>query len=423
MNKKNAKPIVAIVDGYSTGNKISPILRKKGISVTHIQSEATIPPLLAKSYNPGTFDDNIIHENIKKTADIALSKGITHIVAGSETGVILADHLNYHLGLKYKNRYDRSESRRDKFKMIETVRDHGIKAVHQIKSSNFDEIVSWSLTKASWPLVVKPINSSSSDGLSFVNNENELSVAIDQILGKKNILGIVNDEVLVQETLMGEQYVVNTVSHSGTHYLTDVWKMTVRHTKEMPMIIDAMELIDCNHPAYLSLTQYTKDSLTSLGIEYGPAHTEVMMTDSGPSLIEVNSRLMGGNIDACFRDALEGYDQIDALIDSIIDPERLKKNRSRDYNLSTNLVEIDFVFYQSGILIDIPKYQYITKLDSFLKFSNLPAIDSYVRETSDTTNQAGLLYLKNSDPEKLQKDVKAVLEWQYNNSIFTIEKE
>ncbi|WP_155256601.1 hypothetical protein [Salinispora pacifica] len=46
------------------------------------------------------------------------------------------------------------------------------------------------------------------------------------ILDKTNLMLRVNEAVLVQEFLTGDEFVVNTVSRDGVHRFTDVWLCT-----------------------------------------------------------------------------------------------------------------------------------------------------------------------------------------------------
>lgn len=421
MDSSNSCQTIAIVDAYSTGNQLASLLADKGIRVIHIQSTEIIPDLLSGSFLSDTFDQNyVFSDDFEELVKHLKQQNPSHIVAGSETGILLADRLSNTLSLQYCNSYALSEARRDKFLMLEAIRKHGIHAAKQTKSSSLAELKSFANNVKAWPLVLKPINSSSSDGLFFVNNLDELSRAIEKVLDQKNILGIVNDHVLLQEALIGIQYIINTVSFAGHHCVTDVWKMTVRHTDEIPMIIDAMELVDNNDPNFNSLITYTKNVLNALGIKNGPVHSEVMMTTSGPSLIEINARLMGGNIDSCFKDALGGYTQVDAFIDSLLNPDQLLSKYSDRYKLDTNLAEVDFVFYRSGILSSFDKQQAIMSLASFHSFAKMPLIGTKVDKTADTTNRTGLLYLINKDQSQLHKDLELVLNWQLSDQLFTI---
>lgn len=413
---------IAIVDAYSTGNCLSKRFQSLGARVIHVQSKHVIPDLLRTSFIEEDFEENLIFDgNFESFVFQIKAYQPDYVISGSEIGVEFADYLCHELKLNYSNDYSLTLARRDKYLMLEAIRDKGIPAAEQIKSGSIAALTDWAHSRRLWPIVVKPLNSSSSDGFSICHTIQEFRLSCQKILKKTNILGFINEEILAQELLVGTQYVVNTVSESGHHYVTDVWEMKVRHTKEIPMIIDSMTLIEGTSQKYTELTDYMFDVLDALGVRNGAAHSEVMYTEFGPSLIEVNSRLMGGNIDSTFKDALSGYDQIDAYVDSILNPDKLSSILGGGCKLGTYLSEVDFVFYKSGKLTYFDREVDIRNLKSFKSFTKTQQIGTQVNMTADTTNQAGLLYLMNDDFEQLTADRDKVIEWQVNDEIFTIE--
>jgi len=411
---------VAIVDAYSTGNQISQRLAEQGVESFHIQSVPSIPRLLEKSFLRSDFKINIINDNswenlLKKVA----IQSPTHVIAGSETGVLLADKLSDALGVQ-GNDLNLSQARRNKYLMLDAVKNAGLAAAWQIKSKNLDDLLS-QIPNKNFPLILKPLSSSSGDGFQICSNEADVRQAFDKIMWRRNILGELNEGVLCQAYLRGTEYVVNSVSHDGEHYISDIWEMRHRHSKDIPMVIDSMTLLPPREPKWQVLVDYTKRVLTALGISFGPAHSEVMLTQEGPSLIEVNSRLMGGNIDLCFKEAMNGYDQIDALVDAIVQPKRLYQKLKNGYLLKNHIAEVDFVFYQAGILRDFFKEAEIRNLASFGKFTKMPSIGSVVQRTNSTTNVEGLLYLISEDYAQVAADRDKVVDWQINNQLFNIE--
>ena len=84
---------------------------------------------------------------------------------------------------------------------------------------------------------------------------------------------------------------------------------------------------------------YTKRCLAAAGLRYGPAHTEVILTEDGPRLVEINSRWHAANtyplVTACY-----GYDSLTATVEAFMEPgERATGNTSRSHpqGLQSNL--------------------------------------------------------------------------------------
>jgi len=284
---------VAIVDAYSTGNQICQRLAERDVSAFHIQSNHSIPKLLEKSYRKSDFDINFIfNQNWNELLNYIIKQSPTHVIAGSETGVLLADKISNALGLS-ANDIALSEARRDKYFMLKAIKSAGLKSAWQFKENNLENLLS-KLSSESFPVVIKPVSSSSGDGFHICHNKIDVCEAYYKIVGELNIFEEMNNAVLCQELLKGTEYVVNTVSYKGKHYITDIWEMQHRHTKNISMVIDSMTLLPTSHKAWQILMQYTRNVLTTLGVNFGPAHTEIMLTQDGPSLIEVNARFMRG---------------------------------------------------------------------------------------------------------------------------------
>lgn len=139
--------------------------------------------------------------------------------------------------------------------------------------------------------------------------------------GEKNQEESFNTNLIVMEALIGEEWVVNTVSLQGTHKVTDVWfgppKSHISDSPDGP----AMFLYDVQRFAHKSprrdaVIAFTLDVLEAVGVQNGAAHTELVWSD-GPFLLEVNARPAGG-----LPRTPKFPNQLEALAMSICDPPR-----------------------------------------------------------------------------------------------------
>ena len=69
---------------------------------------------------------------------------------------------------------------------------------------------------------------------------------------------------------------------------------------------------------------YVRDVLDALGVRNGPSHGEVIITEDGPCLVEMNCRAHGGdgNWQSLCRELCGGYTQVNATVDSYLDVDR-----------------------------------------------------------------------------------------------------
>ena len=131
-------------------------LRARGAKCIAVQSSPSLPQAMKSRFNPGTFSDVIQHNfDLDKTLDAVRSHQPTHVIAGFESGVELADHLGQLLSLPVNSPRLR-EARRDKFLMNEAVRASGLRTAVQFRSNKIEEILDWIRDTLDWPVILKP---------------------------------------------------------------------------------------------------------------------------------------------------------------------------------------------------------------------------------------------------------------------------
>ena len=176
------------------------------------------------------FAATIIREEHESMASLAgrisasVDGEVSLVVAGAETGVELADSLSEHMGL-CTNGSHLSKARRDKYTMGETVRAAGVRAVRQLQASTWSRVEAYLLdwNPSPFKVILKPVDSAGSDGVTLCTSMDDAKKAFGDIIGKVNALGIVNEQLLVQEYLEGTEYVVDMVSRDGEHKCVAVW--------------------------------------------------------------------------------------------------------------------------------------------------------------------------------------------------------
>jgi biotin carboxylase len=142
--------------------------------------------------------------------------------------------------------------------------------------------------------VVKPANSSSSDGVQLCTTEAEVERAFASIIGRENVLGLENRRVVLQEYTRGSEYVVDTVSCAGRHELIALWKYRGPPSSASLIGYDGMELLPARGEVQQQLFEAACRGLDALQIRNGPGHSELFWGESGPLLLEIGARMHGG---------------------------------------------------------------------------------------------------------------------------------
>jgi biotin carboxylase len=313
---------VAVVDPYSSGALLAPAFAARGHESVAVQSSSDIPELFHSSFNRDDFVAIVQADgDVSATAAELARLGIAHVLAGSEPGVELADELSERLGLVANDRELRA-ARRDKYLMAEAVRSRGLRTPAQHRSADLDELLSWARRRNAWPVIAKPPRSVASDSVAVCRTEAELGRAYEAIVGRRNVLGLPNDSVLVQELVEGPEYVVDTVSFRGQHRVAAFWRYHDATPGLRPgAFYEAMELLPYEGERQRELLAYTIRALDALGIRYGPAHTELIWDDDGPVLIEIGARLSAGN-NAVLSRLCGGPCALDLTIEACVEPDR-----------------------------------------------------------------------------------------------------
>ena len=294
-NEKGGPPeVVVVVDPYSTGKYLVEELRSRSIQMVAVRSSLDLAPFWLKSLQPEYFLDVIDFDehDIKSTVELFSKYNVKHVVPGSEPGVMVADTLADALGCPW-NGGDTKEWRRHKFAMQERIRSQGLRAIRQIYSDDLNEMATWCAEHGSWPVVVKPAMSGGCDGVSFCKNFGEVEAAVNENLSVMNVNGAVNDKLLLQECLMGDEYIVDMVSNDGVHVVSGIWRYSKLNLPGINFQHSAAELLPATGDVQDILVSYVKQCLDALHIAKGASHSEVMMTSSGPCLIETGARMHG----------------------------------------------------------------------------------------------------------------------------------
>lgn len=326
MNLNNK--IVVIVGAYSTGQYLAPAFISRGYQCVHIQPGKTISPYFLDSFRQQDFIKNLIWDgNDEQIIQDLAAFDVKVIIPGSEMAVLLADSLSQKLSLPTTNDPKLSMARRDKYEMQRALERAGIDSIPVFKTSRCETIFSWLKTQSiKYPIVLKPLASAGTDGVTICQNQENVEAAFYKLIGTVNALGEKNDELLIQPYLHGTEYVVNTVSREGTHYVTDVIRVNKMTINASPVYDYAELLSPIEHEAlYKALTDYVKKALDALGIKFGAGHSEVMLVnDSTPILIETAARPIGGIDLSAYTEAL-GYNHISIIADSYLNPDHFHK--------------------------------------------------------------------------------------------------
>lgn len=356
--------VVVLVDAFASARCLAPLFKARGVSCVHVRSTPTIPDVYAASFHPDDFVAEIVHDgDVAATAAALEPYAPVGLLPGIERAVMLADELSEHLGLP-GNGTALSLTRRDKFRMIETVRQAGVPATGQLLATDLDALLEWYGEQEAARVVLKPVSSAGNDGIFFCDTADDVRAAFTKLIGTRSVLGQHNEAVLAQEYLVGNEYIVNTVSLEGRHHVTDIWKMhqiSANGVRDLPAGAELLPRYGAEQDA---LVEHTLLVLDALGIRNGPAHSELKLTPRGVRLVETGARVCGADVHVPTEAAI-GESQLDWTVDAYAFPERFTERWETGYALRKHARIVNMLSPVGGTLTGYPKLAELKALESF----------------------------------------------------------
>ena len=324
------RKVCAIVDSYRSGALIAEEFRRRGVEVVNVKSGHPVSVSDRKAYEEHLYVADVSPEELLERYDPIC------VIPSRDTGVEIADAISEKLGL-ITNGTRLSLARRDKFEMIKAVSAAGLKTSRQISSTILSELITWAERNDEWPIVLKPLKSHGSDNVFRCENRSEVEKAFSIIAQNMNSAGT----VLAQSFLQGIECQVNTVSYKGHHHIVNFLKYEKVTKHGVSFLYHSVEYLPFQGELQSQVGPYAFKVLDALGIENGPARLEIMLTPSGPALIEMGARIAGGKASLTSR-AATGFSHVEATVDVYLEPEKFLSYCGNPYEFK-NFVFAEFV--------------------------------------------------------------------------------
>lgn len=405
-------PTVVVVDGYSSGNLLAPALRAQGYGVVHVHSEPNYPlPPYKPTFREEDYDRDLhFGGKFRELLDLVEGFSPLAVIAGTESGVSLADKLSAALGTP-NNGLSLSQARRDKFEMGEAIQKAGLRSPKQFRSDSLEEILGWVSSHGRWPVVLKPLMSAGTEDVYICHNRKEVEMAFGNIYGKQNKMGILNDFVLVQEYIPGKEFAVNTVSSKGRHVVTDIWLYEKHEIKGGATVYDVDWLLPFEGEEQAQLVPYAFRVLDALGLRHGSAHLEIKLPpDGGPVLIEMGARLYGGGFPALAGQAT-GQSQVELSLMTYLNPERFPP-ASEGYRLRKHAAVLQLQSQGKGGRLSFRMLGGLRKLPGVSRVTFSFGEGDLLPRSKDLSTYVGAVELLHPDPEVLKKTIQTIREWE-----------
>lgn len=210
------------------------------------------------------------------------------------------------------------------------------------------------------PFILKPNDSSGSRGVMQIDNLNN---AIDGFEYSKSVSN--SGIVLVEELMHGPEVSVEVITYKGQ---STVLAVTDKLTTGSPHFVE----MGHSQPSMLSdetiekIKEISVKAIQSLEIDNSPSHVEIIVTETGPKMVELGARLGGDCITTHLVPLSTGIDMVKASINLALGQipdiiEKIDKGAAIRYISSREGVLIDILGLEKVVNIDGVKHVEIVK--------------------------------------------------------------
>ncbi|HFH9945772.1 TPA: ATP-grasp domain-containing protein [Streptococcus suis] len=244
-----------------------------------------------------------------------------------------------------------------------------------------------SITNLGMKCIIKPIDNSGSRGIQLIEDLSEI--------GLKEAFNYCKSfsrsgEIMVEEFMEGQEVSVETVTISGE---CKVIQITDKITTGAPHFVE----LGHSQPSQLSVLDQEKikevavAANKAIGINSGPSHTEIKLTEAGPKVVEIGARLGGDNITTKLVPLSTGIDLVEICIRIAIGEEpEIPKTFQRG-------AAIRYFRQQNGILQDIKGLEFAKELHGIEQISLMYKNGEKITEIINSTSRLGFVIASGKD--------------------------
>ena len=240
------------------------------------------------------FEDELIELVVFKSHTQKPFEGLLCLL---DIRLVAAAKLANRLGLRYLN-VESAVLLRDKFNVRSRLKTAGISQPHFALGTTNDEVKS-AIDEIGLPVLIKPCDGYGSQNILTLENEADLELArdsLDNLLPMTTDYGLgvsSNNRLLIEEFMQGVFIGCDTFTLNGRHQLLGINEKLMFSP---PSFAIRGGCFLPNKGEWQILEKYVFRLLDAVGFDVGAAHIEIMLTDQGPRLIEINPRLVGAKI-------------------------------------------------------------------------------------------------------------------------------
>lgn len=272
-----------------------------------------------KDYADHYYDISIVDK--EQIAQVCLKEQINGIISNAlEITVPTMAYVSELLGLNGIS-YTAALDARNKFQMREKV-------TNQLacQQPNY-KLYQSGYTPSSYPVIVKPVDGSCSNGVTKVSKKEDFAEALSRASQASS-----NNCILIEEYIEGKEVSVESISFHGKHYVLTI---TDKETTGAPYFVETAHHQPSILPLYIQekLKCAVTSILDAIGISNGASHAEFKIDQNGNIFfIEVGARGGGDFISYDLVELSTGYDYVKGMIEVALNEFNVPEHSFQKYS-------------------------------------------------------------------------------------------
>ena len=211
--------------------------------------------------------------------------------------LVAAAQVSKHLGCVHISP-DCAARMRDKYQVRCALREAAL-AQPDFELATSNEQARAAVERLGLPVLIKPADGYGSQNILSLRSPIDLQPWLspfEHLLPSRTEYGLgvkANDRLLIERYMSGRLVGCDTFSVAGEHRLLGVHDKLMFEPPFFAIRGGCFRTPDASHA---ELQRYVFAALDAVGFDHGATHTEVMITDQGPHLVEINPRIVGAKI-------------------------------------------------------------------------------------------------------------------------------
>ena len=270
------------------------------VAVVDFNPQAIGIPYADQYYNASTMDEDAVlaaAEDYQPDGILTLATDMPMRGVAKASDKLHLHSINYETAVKATDKYD----------MIKAFKEHGVPSPWFFVADSLEELKAHK-ADVSFPCIIKPTDNAGSRGVIKIYSFQEL---IDNYEYAHSCSR--HGKVIVEECLDGPEVSVEVMVVNG---VVNILQITDKKTTEAP------HFVELGHTQPSQLPEATQEAIRdvtvaacqAIGIDKGPAHVEMKVTNRGPVMIELGARMGGDNITTHLVPLSTGIDMVGVTI-------------------------------------------------------------------------------------------------------------